>query len=86
MPRLEIIWADQAYQGHNLPDWCPSTGDWMLEVVKRTSGTRGWSQQPKRWIVGRTFAWLLRNRRLAVDYERNVQTSANLIEAAMRWP
>ena len=44
---------------------------------------RGWSQQPKRWIVERTFAWLLRNRRLVVDYERKVQTSETLIEVAM---
>jgi putative transposase len=78
-----IIWADQAYQGQNLADWCQATGDWKLEVVKRTSGTRGWSQQPKRWIVERTFAWLLRNRRLVVDYERNVQTSETFIEVAM---
>jgi putative transposase len=79
VPRLKIIWADQAYQGHN----CTSTGDWKLEVVKRLSGTHGWSQQPKRWIVERTFAWLLRNRRLVVDYERKVQTSETLIEMAM---
>jgi transposase len=83
VPRLKIIWADQAYQGHNLADWCQSTGDWELEVVKRAAGTRGWSQQPKRWIVERTFAWLLRNRRLVVDYERKVQTSETLIEVAM---
>ncbi len=82
-PRLMIIWADQAYQGQNLADWCQATGDWKLEVVKRTSGTRGWSQQPKRWIVERTFAWLLRNRRLVVDYERKVQTSETFIEVAM---
>ena len=73
VPRLKIIWAD----------WCTSTGDWKLEVVKRLSGTRGWSQQPKRWIVERTFAWLLRNRRLVVDYERKVQTSETFIELAM---
>jgi putative transposase len=83
VPRLKIIWADQAYRGHNLADWCRSTGDWTLEVVKRTSSTRGWSQQPKRWIVERTFAWLLRSRRLVVDYERKVQTSETLIEVAM---
>jgi putative transposase len=44
---------------------------------------RGWSQQSKRWIVERTFAWLFRNRRLALDYERKVQTSETLIEVAM---
>jgi Transposase DDE domain len=38
---------------------------------------------PKRWIVERTFAWLHRNRRLVVDYERKVQTSETFIEVAM---
>jgi putative transposase len=83
VPRLTKIWADQAYQGHDLADWCTATGGWELDVVKRPPGERGWSQQPKRWIVERTFAWLLRNRRLVVDYERKVQTSETFIEVAM---
>jgi putative transposase len=83
VPQLTKIWADQAYQGHNLADWCRATGDWALEVVKRKPESRGWSQQPKRWIVERTFAWLLRSRRLVVDYERKVQTSETFIEVAM---
>lgn len=73
VPRLTKIWAD----------WCIATGGWELEVVKRPPGMRGWSQQPKRWIVERTFAWLLRSRRRVVDYERNVQTSETLIEVAI---
>jgi transposase len=83
VPRLTTIWADQAYQGKALYDWCQATGGWEREVVKRPPGVRGWSQQPKRWIVERTFAWLLRSRRLVVDYERKVQTSETLIEVAM---
>ena len=31
----------------------------------------------------RSFAWLIRNRRLAKDYERKVQTSETLIEVAI---
>jgi len=46
--------------------------------------------QPRRWVVERSFAWLSRNRRLARDYERRVQTSETLIEVAatrllLRW-
>ena len=37
---------------------------------------------PRRWVVERSFAWLSRNRRLAKDYERMVQTSETLIEIA----
>jgi putative transposase len=83
VPRLTKIWADQAYQGQELADWCRATGGWELEVVKRTPGERGWRQQPRRWIVERTFSWLSRNRRMSKDYERKVQTSETLIEVAM---
>jgi putative transposase len=53
--------------------------------VEREPGSRGFAVQPRRWVVERSFAWLSRNRRLAKDYERMVQTSETLIElAAMR--
>jgi putative transposase len=83
VPRLTKIWADAAYRGKELADWCQQQGDgWELEVVERTPGTRGFSIQPRRWVVERSFAWLSRNRRLAKDYERKVQTSESLIEVA----
>src|SRR5260370_29725325 len=54
-----------------------------VEVVERTPGVRGFSVQPKRWVVERTFGWLSRNRRMSKDYERKVQTSETFIEVAM---
>jgi putative transposase len=83
VPRLKKIWADRAYQGQELAQWCLAEGDWDLEVVERTPGVRGFSIQPRRWVVERTFGWLSRNRRLSKDYERKVQTSATLIQVAM---
>jgi putative transposase len=65
-----------------LADWCKAQGGWELEVVEREPGSRGFSIQPRRWVVERSFAWLIRNRRLAKDYERKVQTSEILIELA----
>jgi putative transposase len=84
VPRLKKIWADAAYRGKELAEWCRQQGDgWELEVVEREPGTRGFQVQPRRWVVERSFAWLSRNRRLAKDYERKVQTSETLIELAM---
>jgi putative transposase len=84
VPRLTKIWADAAYRGKELANWCQQQGDgWDLEVVEREPGTRGFSVQPRRWVVERCFAWLSRNRRMAKDYERKVQTSETLIEVAM---
>jgi transposase len=83
VPGLKKIWADAAYRGKELAEWCRQQGDgWDLQVVERAPGTRGFSVQPRRWIVERSFAWLIRNRRLAKDYERRVQTSETLIEVA----
>src|SRR5258708_6471903 len=72
-----------AYRGQELADWCKREGGWELEVVKRSPSTRGFSVQPRRWVVERTFGWLSRSRRLSKDYERKVQTSETLIQVAM---
>jgi len=43
----------------------------------------GFSILPQRWIVERTFAWLMRNRRLAKDWERLSATTETWIYLAM---
>ena len=83
VPRLKKVWADAAYRGKELADWCKAQGNWDLEVVKRTPGVRGFTMLPKRWMVERTFGWISRNRRMSKDYERKVQTSEALIAVAM---
>jgi putative transposase len=83
LPRLQKIWADSAYRGQELAQWCLVQGNWDLEVVERTPGTHGFSILPRRWVVERTFGWLSRSRRLSKDYERKVQTSETLIQIAM---
>ncbi len=83
VPRLKTIWADAAYHGKELADWCKAQGDGDLEVVERTPGIRGFTVLPIRWIVERTFGWLSRYRRMSKDYERKVQTSETFIELVM---
>ncbi|MFD0210668.1 transposase [Streptomyces hirsutus] len=34
---------------------------------------------PRRWVVERTFGWLLRSRRLARDYERRPDSGEAMI-------
>ena len=38
---------------------------------------------PKRWMVERTFAWLVHHRRLRVDYEATIPASTTFIHIAM---
>jgi transposase len=84
-PRLKKIWADGAYTGEKLAEWCKEQGEWELEIVERSSSadSEGFVVLPHRWIVERTLGWLMRNRRLSKDYERLVQTSETFIEVAM---
>jgi transposase len=37
---------------------------------------------PKRWIVERTWSWLMNNRRLQIDYERNPKVTEGFVWAA----
>ncbi len=85
LPCLKKIWADGAYTGEKLAGWCQERGGWELEIVERSSSadTEGFAVLPHRWIVERTFSWLMRNRRLSKDYERKVQSSETFIEMAM---
>lgn len=82
VPRLAKIWADGAYTSEKLARWCGQYGGWELEIVGRDPDVQGFAVQPRRWVVERSFAWLVRNRRLRIDYERKVQTSETLIEVA----
>jgi putative transposase len=83
VPRLKKLWADGAYSGKELAKWCDEQGGWALEIVERDKEAEGFEVVAKRWIVERTLGWLRRERRLAKDYERKLQTSETLIEVAM---
>ena len=37
---------------------------------------------PKRWIIERTWSWLMNNRRLQIDYERDPAVTEGFIWAA----
>ena len=54
----------------------------MLEK-KEWKRNRPMIDQPKRWIVERTFAWFNGYRRLSRDYEKKVGSSEAMIYLAM---
>lgn len=67
--RLKLIWADSGYDGAPLAGWVRSVAGVVLQVIKRTELHR-FRVVPRRWVVERSFGWLLRYRRLVRDYER----------------
>jgi transposase len=70
--RLRLIWGDAGYDGRPLAEWIRAVADITLEVIKRTELHR-FRVVPRRWVVERSFGWLLRYRRLVRDYERRPQ-------------
>jgi putative transposase len=93
-PEVECLFADMGYQG--LASWLERELGWTLLIVKRPRRwvrvpadqpapemPGGFSILPQRWIVERTFAWLIRNRRLAKDWERLSATTETWIYLAM---
>jgi putative transposase len=81
-PSLERIWADGGYGG-KLIHWVEQTCPWILEIVKRTPGRKGFHARPHLWIVERTFGCLGRYRRLSKDDECFPQRSEAMIQIAM---
>jgi transposase len=69
---LGIMWADSGYNGRPLAEWMSKTAGITLEVVLRSS-PHTFQVVRRRWVVERTFGWLMRYRRLARDYERRVE-------------
>ena len=75
---LKIMWADTGYNGTPLRDWMTSTAGITLQIVARTS-PHAFQVLKRRWVVERTFGWLMRYRRLARDYERCPGSSEAMI-------
>lgn len=72
---IRRIWADSAYKGQPLQAWVFKQFQCVLQVVTKQAGSRGFKVLPRRWVVERTFAWLIRSRRLSKDYERQPNSS-----------
>jgi len=74
-PRLRHIFADRVYRGKRLRDATAAFGRWTIEIVTRSERVGTFKPEPKRWVVERTFAWFGRNRRLAKDFERTIESA-----------
>jgi transposase len=80
--RVRLVWADGSYTGP-LADWAAEVLGIALTVVQRKPGARGFTVLPRRWVVERTFGWLMRSRRLARDYETLPASSGAVVHWSM---
>jgi transposase len=81
--RLHTIWVDGGFDGAPFMKWVIDLCQWIVQVVLRPEQTKGFVLLKKRWVVERTFGWLMGCRRLVRDYERLPQTSETFIYLAM---
>lgn len=77
-PEITIVWADSAYAG-KLVTWAKKHLNLTIKTVSRPKDSSGFVVLPRRWVVERTWAWMMHARRHARDYERLVQHSETLI-------
>jgi transposase len=85
-PSIALVWADGGYANtidNTLISWARQKLGLLLQIVKRSDDVKGFQVLPRRWVVERTFGWLVRNRRLARDYERLTTNSEAMIKIAM---
>ena len=80
-PRLKKILADRGFSGDMLRSLVMLKTGAVLDTrpPQKTPDAKGFQVVPLRWIIERTNAWMIFNRRLAKDYEHNPKTSAFFI-------
>jgi putative transposase len=81
LPQVKIVWADSGYAG-KLIKWVKEHTGWKLEIVKRPQ-KHIFTVLPKRWIVERTFGWLMFWRIMNRHHERKYDTAENIMRIIM---
>jgi putative transposase len=81
---LRILWVDGGYIGETFARWVNTLRPKLaVTVVKRSDDLAGFQILPHRWVVERTFGWLMRQRRLVRDYETTDSSAEAWIYIAM---
>lgn len=78
-PRLRKLWTDAGFK-RTFNRHC-GRHKIKAEVVNRTTA-HTFEVLPRRWVVERTWAWLVNHRRLRIDYERDEDVTRGFVWAA----
>lgn len=81
-PWVKHLFADGAYDRLYLMDKAAYL-DFVLEIIRRNEGQASFQVLPRRWVVERSFGWMVRWRRLVRDYERRIDVPIAMIHVAM---
>lgn len=81
---LRKLWVDGGYSGSDFADRIKELRPKLeVELIKRSDDLQGFHILPKRWVVERTFAWLVHHHRLVRDYEKTETSATGWIFVAM---
>ena len=71
-------YADGGNAGR-LVEWAKDKAHIVLEIVHHNVMAKSFEVLPRRWAVERTFAWIMKNRRFACNYEPLTTVADTLI-------
>jgi putative transposase len=80
LARVREVIADAGFSRRFI-DWVKQVCGWRVTTTH--NAPEGFKIHPRRWVVERTFGWLVRYRRLLVDHEYLPESSEAMILAAM---
>ncbi|WP_055591813.1 IS5 family transposase [Streptomyces hirsutus] len=80
-PTISKAWVDTGYKKKAIEHGASLGID--VDVVPRNEQVKGFSVVPRRWVVERSFGWIMMHRRLARDYEAKPAHSESMIRLAM---
>ena len=80
LPRVREVIADAGFT-KRFVEWVRSKCGWRVATTH--NAPEGFRIHPRRWVVERTFAWLVKCRRLGKDHEFMTESSEAAIYAAM---
>jgi transposase len=81
---IELVWADGGYAGRFVTE-ARKIWNLVIAVVTRPAQSKGFVLPRRRWVVERTFGWLVKHRRLVRDYETLPEVHEAMIWTASIW-
>jgi putative transposase len=80
LPRVREVIADSGLS-ERFVEYVRRVCRWKRTITAKAAD--GFRVPPRRWVVERTFGWLVGYRRPRVEYEYHPETSEAMIQAAM---
>ena len=78
----EAIWGRNAVRKPYKSDLTEAQWDFVRPILPPIRAKNGFVPIRKRWVVERTFGWLMTNRRCVREYERRVWSSESRVKVA----